>query len=108
MMKCFFIVTVVTMLFTGCATTEQQPIGLAKPVQVPALPPELSRKAARLPDIKDDTFGGIIKDGLETDKSYNAIAHQLNAVIDLYECVRKAMNKESAVVEPQKVCVDKK
>lgn len=97
-----------TILFTGCASTEQPPTGLAKHVQMPPLPDELSRKATRLPDIKDPTFGGIIKDGMDADQAYNAIAHQLNTVIDLYTCVRKAMNDEQPDAQTSCINSDKK
>ena len=96
------LIIIASVLFlSACATTEPA-TGLAKAVQVPELPLELSRKATRLPDIKDPTFGGIIKDGIETDQQYNAVSYQLNTLIDLYVCIRKSINQE---VDPQTTCL---
>lgn len=95
-----------TVLLTACASAPPT-TGLAKPVQVPPLPYELSRKADRLPDLTDTTFGGCIKDGAATDQQYNAVAFQLNNIIDLYTCVRKSVNDGT---DPQESCLslDKK
>jgi hypothetical protein len=84
------------LFLSACATTEPQLAILAKPVQVPELPVELSKKATRLPDITDLTFGGIIKDGAAADQQYNSVANQLNSLIDLYNCVRKSINDKGS------------
>ena len=100
-MKNFITVVTALLVLSACATNNPLLPGLAKPVQIPELPLELSRKATRLPDIKDPTFGGIIKDGAEADQQYNAVSHQLNKLIDLYICVRESINRE---VDPQTTC----
>lgn len=63
-----------------------------KPVQLPPLPENLSKKAEPLPPITDPTMGGLVRDGVKTDRMYNDVATRLNAVIDVYQCVRKAVN----------------
>jgi starvation-inducible outer membrane lipoprotein len=104
-MKRLLLAVTTALFLSACATSTPPPIGLAKTVQVPELPLELSKKATRLPDIKDLTFGGIIKDGIETDQQYNSVAHQLNTLIDLYICIRTSMNQE---IDPQTTCLTKK
>ena len=106
-MKRLLLAITTSLLLSACATSmPPPPIGLAKAVQVPELPLELSKKATRLPDIKDSTFGGIIKDGAEVDQQYNSVAHQLNALIDLYVCIRKSMNQE--LIDPETACLTAK
>lgn len=82
------------LFLTACATTDNGAGSLAKPVQVPELPANLSKKADRLPPITDNTMGGLTIDGAETDIKYNTVAHQLNNLIDVYECVRVSMNEK--------------
>lgn len=62
------------------------------PVKMPALPPTLTVKAERLPDLTDNTMGGRELDAAETDRKYNAVAHQVNSIITLYQCVEKSIN----------------
>jgi hypothetical protein len=64
----------------------------AKPVQVPELTVSLAKKADRLPDITDPSLGGIIKDGIDTDIKYNALAFRYNRLVDFYNCVKIAVN----------------
>lgn len=80
----------------ACKHTPDVELGEAKAVQVPPLPPELSRRAERLPDITDPSMGGIQTDGVEADKRYNDVAHQTNALITVYNCVRDAVNARDA------------
>jgi hypothetical protein len=103
-MKKAVVILSLLLLVGGCATKEPPVTGIAKPVQVPELPQALSKKAERLPDIVDPTFGGIIKDGIQADQQYNAVSHQLNKLIDLYACVRAAMNQSK---DPSEVCLGK-
>ena len=103
-MKTYIIAATIALLLVGCAHN-QPSTGLAKPVQVPELPAELGKKATRLPDITDPTFGGIIKDGTLADQQYNSVSHQLNKVIDLYNCVRVAINDDK---DPKAACLTSK
>jgi hypothetical protein len=80
----------------GCKTTPDLELGEAKAVQVPPLPEALSKRAERLPDITDPSMGGIQVDGVEADKRYNEVAHQNNALITIYNCVRDAVNARDA------------
>lgn len=82
----------------GCKTTNDPDLelGEAKAVQVPELPAVLAKRAERLPDITDPSMGGIQLDGIHTDKQYNEVAHQTNALIDVYNCVRDAVNARDA------------
>jgi predicted small secreted protein len=80
------------LLTAACNTTgDGEPI-LSTPVRVPDLPPELNVKAERLPDITDNTMGGLVLDGDATDKAYNKVAHNNNNLIDFYNCVKDAIN----------------
>lgn len=65
-----------------------------KPVQVPELPAELSKKAERLPELTDNTMGGVVLDAAATDKKYNAVAHQTNSLIKYYNCVKASVNEK--------------
>jgi hypothetical protein len=95
-MKTTITAFILALFLSACATTTPQPTtGLPKPVQIPEIPVELAKKATRLPDITDATFGGIIKDGVAADQQYNSVAYQLNSLIDLYNCVRKSVNTDA-------------
>lgn len=82
------------LVLSACAGKNDDVGSISKPVQVPELPANLSKKAESLPPIKDNTMGGLTIDGAETDIKYNGIAHQLNNLIDVYECVRVSMNEK--------------
>lgn len=62
------------------------------PPAVPELPTNLSKKAENLSDITDLSMGGLVLDGVETDKKYNSIGHKLNTLIDVYNCVKTSLN----------------
>ena len=81
-------------LTSGCTHT-QQDLGLAKPVQVPDLPPALSRKASKLPNIMDNTMGTTVVDGANTDIIYNDVAWRLNHLIDFYNCIKTSINNKT-------------
>ena len=66
--------------------------GLAKPVRIPDIPPGLSEKAGQLPQLTDPSMGALVLDGAASDMQYNAEAHQKNKLIDLYNCVKDAIN----------------
>lgn len=76
----------------ACSTVKEPILSGVTPVQVPNLPAELSVKAERLPDITDDTMGGQVIAGMESDVAYNDVAHRYNRLQDLYLCVQKSMN----------------
>jgi len=75
---------------SACATTPD--LGEAKPVSVPALPPTLAERAKALPPLTDKSVKGQLEDAIATDRAYNDLAHRYNALVDLYECVRSAIN----------------
>lgn len=97
MKKSVLILAALAFSLGACKTTGTTPeMGEAKAVQVPALPPALSKRAERLPDITDPTMGGIQLDGVKTDRKYNELAFQTNALIAAYNCVREAVNARDA------------
>ena len=77
------------LMLAGCA---HAPTGLATASRLPELPPALATKAKRLPPITDRTLAGTVKDAVSTDQRYGVVARQLNALIDVYECVRESLN----------------
>lgn len=79
------------LLTTACAGKQT---GLAPAVQIPPLPGNLAQKAEPLPPITDPTMGGLVQANVDTSKRYNAVSFQLNKVIDLYVCVKDAVNNK--------------
>lgn len=75
--------------------TNQPETGLARPPEIPELPANLARKAEALPPIPDSTMGTAHIQGTKDDIQYNAVAFQLNNVIDLYNCVRISLNERT-------------
>ena len=63
-----------------------------KPVQMPALPESLAKKADPLPPITGTDVKDLIRDGVETDSKYADVRSRLNAVIDAWACVRASIN----------------
>jgi len=82
------------LLLSACGHDNAHVVPGVKPVVIPALPANLSVKANKLPPITDNTMGGREVVGAADDQAYNAIAHQLNKVIDLYACVRDSINNK--------------
>lgn len=85
-----------SMLALSLAGCKHKPdTGLARPPEIPALPANLAKPAESLPQLKDPTMGGQALDGSLDDQQYNEVAHQLNKVIQLYNCVREAINTKT-------------
>jgi len=82
------------LLLSACGHDDVHVVPGVKPVVIPALPANLSVKANKLSPITDNTMGGREVIGAADDQAYNAIAHQLNKVIDLYDCVRNSINNK--------------
>jgi hypothetical protein len=82
------------LLLAGCKTTDT---GLATPVQIPPLPANLAQKAGPLPANDDITMGGQVKDNTNNIIEYNSVSTQLNKVIELYDCVREAVNNKKEI-----------
>lgn len=83
-----------TFVLSACAHQDLHVMPGVTPVQVPALPSNLAIKAKKLPPITDNTMGGREVIGANTDQAYNAVAWQLNQIIDLYNCVRDSINNK--------------
>lgn len=90
-----FLILVAAIALSACKTVPDT--GLAKPVQIPELPANLAVKAKSLPPITDNTMGGLVIEGANTDMKYNEVAHQLNNVIDLYNCIRVSINEKKEI-----------
>lgn len=78
-------------LLSGCCNRET---GLAKSIQIPALPANLAEKAKVLPINTDATMGGQVTDNTSNIRAYNKEGHQKNTLIDLYNCVRESINNK--------------
>jgi len=87
---------IVLSLFT-LAACHKPDTGLAVGIQVPPLPEPLAKKAKALPDSQDTTMGGQVKDNTSNIRSYNSVAFQTNYLIDLYNCVREAVNNKKEI-----------
>lgn len=79
---------------TACKTTDT---GLAVGIQLPPLPAALAEKAKQLPASEDVTMGGQVQDNTSNIRSYNSVAFQTNYLIDLYNCVREAVNNKKEI-----------
>ena len=82
---------------SACNKKESLDIGIAKPIQIPDAPPLLLKKAERLPDITDPSFGGIMIDGADTDAKYNDVATRYNLLIDFTLCIQKSINEKKDI-----------
>jgi hypothetical protein len=85
------LILALALLTTACAGKQT---GLAPAVQIPPLPGNLAQKAEPLPPITDPTMGGLVQANVDTSKRYNAVSFQLNKIIDLYICVKDAVNNK--------------
>jgi hypothetical protein len=86
---------VLVLLLSGCTAT--QDTGLAVGVQVPPIPESLAQRAGPLPSSSDTTMGGQVLDNTRNIRAYNEKAFQVNDLIDLYNCVREAVNNKKEI-----------
>lgn len=98
-MKKVIISCLLVLSLSGCFGEKELDIGIAKPIQVPDAPEYLMKKAERLPDITDPSFGGIMVDGAETDSKYNDVANRYNLLIDFYKCMQVSVNEKKDIKE---------
>lgn len=86
-------IVILALLLSGCAT-HYVPV---KGPQIPDLPLELAHKAPALPPITDPSMGGLAITVAQDSQAYNGVAWQLNGLIDVYNCVKDAINKDADV-----------
>ena len=91
-------ILVLVLLLAACKTTGDT--GLVTGVQIPPIPEKLAQKAGPLPPNEDITMGGQVKDNTHNIREYNAKAFQVNDLIDLYNCVREAVNNKKEIKCP--------
>lgn len=82
------------LLLSACKTTDT---GLPTGVQIPPIPENLAQRAGSLSPSSDATMGGQVKDNTNNIRQYNAKAFQVNDLIDLYNCVREAVNNKKEI-----------
>lgn len=88
-------ILVVALLLSACTTTPDT--GLTTAVQIPPLPENLAQKAKPLPANTDNTMGGQVLDNTRAIREYNSVGFQVNDLIDLYNCVREAVNNKKEI-----------
>lgn len=86
---------VLALLLSACTTTPDT--GLATGMQVPPIPEKLAERAGPLPENTDITMGGQVQDNTRNIRAYNQRAFQVNDLIDLYNCVREAINNKKEI-----------
>lgn len=91
-------VLVLALLLSACKTTPDT--GLTTTVQIPPIPENLAQRAKSLPANADTTMGGQVLDNTRTIREYNAVGFQVNDLIDLYNCVREAVNNKKEIKCP--------
>lgn len=87
------LVIVLALLLSACKTDT----GLATSVQIPPIPENLAQRAGPLPASTDITMGGQVLDNTRNIRQYNDTAFQVNDLIDLYNCVREAVNNKKEI-----------
>lgn len=92
-MKKFILIA--ALLLSACKTTEDT--GLTVNVQVPPIPEKLAQRAGPLPANENTTMGGQVQDNTRNISAYNGVAFQVNDLIDLYNCVREAVNNKKEI-----------
>jgi hypothetical protein len=88
-------ILIVALLLSACKTTEDT--GLTVSVQVPPIPEKLAQRAGPLPANENITMGGQVQDNTRNISAYNGVAFQVNDLIDLYNCVREAVNNKKEI-----------
>ena len=86
---------ILVLLLAACSTKPET--GLVKGVQIPPIPENLAQKAEALPANSDTSMGGQVLDNTRNIREYNAKAFQVNDLIDLYNCVRDAVNNKKEI-----------
>lgn len=77
----------VGLLLAGCEHTDT-----GNRLTIPPVPSQLAERAEDLPPSTDKTFAGQIRDNNNSIKAYNKVGSEKNALLDLYNCVREAIN----------------
>lgn len=86
-----YFVIALTLFLTSCSKTTGT--GLETTLRrVPDAPTELTVKARPLAPNNDKTLAGQIRDNNNNIKTYNDVAHRYNTLIDIYQCVKEAIN----------------
>ena len=88
---------ILILLFALSACTHKPDTGLVTAVQIPDLPSNLAQKAGPLPALKDPSMAALVEDATNTDMRYNSVSHQLNSVIDIYNCVKTSINEKKDI-----------
>ena len=87
-------IIVLALLLSACKTTDT---GLTTSVQIPPIPEKLAQRAGPLTENTDTTMGGQVMDNTRSIRQYNDKAFQVNDLIDLYNCVREAVNNKKEI-----------
>lgn len=88
-------IIVLALLLSACKTTTDT--GLTTSVQIPPIPENLAQRAGPLTPNTDTTMGGQVSDNTTSIRHYNDKAFQVNDLIDLYNCVREAVNNKKEI-----------
>lgn len=89
------LIIVAALLLSACKTAPDT--GLTTGVQIPPIPENLAQKAEQLPPNSDTSMGGQVLDNTRNIRAYNEKAFQVNDLIDLYNCVREAVNNKKEI-----------
>lgn len=73
--------------------------GLAPAVQIPPLPNNLAVKSYALAPNSDVSMGAQVTDNTTNIRAYNQVATDKNRLIDVYNCVRDAVNNKKELKE---------
>lgn len=90
-----FISVLIAMSLVACSHKPET--GLALGPRIPDLPANLAKKAGPLPPITDASMGGLVLEGTASDMKYNEVSHQLNNLIDVYNCVKISINEKKDI-----------
>lgn len=70
-----------------------------RPAEMPALPASLNQRAHDLPPVVATDLHGMIRESVQTDRTYNDLRDRHNAVLDAWTCVAGALNKGADALE---------